>query len=103
MAEFARALPRLRARVDADLAGEPLSREQVLACAVRLLDRGLFRIGSEDYAVTNETYGLATMKKSHVTLGGDALVFDYPAKHGKRHVRQVVDPEIAAIVGRLKA
>jgi DNA topoisomerase-1 len=103
MVEFARALPALRARLEADLAGEPLSRAQVLACAVRLLDRGLFRIGSEDYAVTNETYGLATMKKSHVTVSGDALVFDYPAKHGKRHVRQVVDPEIVEIVRRLKA
>src|SRR5437763_4438605 len=56
MVEFARALPQLRARVDSDLAGAPLSREQVLACAVRLLDGGLFRIGTEDYAVTNETY-----------------------------------------------
>lgn len=103
MVEFARSLPQLRARVDADLAGEPMSREQVLACAVRLLDRGLFRIGTEDYAVTNETYGLATMKKRHVTVNGDALLFDYPAKHSKRHLRQVVDPEVAAIVAKLKA
>jgi len=102
MVEFARALPALRKRVDADLAGPPKSQEQILACAVRLLDRGLFRIGSEDYAVTNETYGLATMKKSHVTVNGHALVFDYPAKHGKRHVRQVVDPEITDIIRTLK-
>src|SRR3954465_6954056 len=60
MVEFARALPGLRAHVEADLGGEPLGRERVLAAAVRLLDRGFFRIGSEDYAVTNETYGLAT-------------------------------------------
>jgi len=103
MVGFARSLPKMRRRLDRDLAGEPLSREQVLACAVRLLDRGFFRIGSEDYAVTNETYGLATMKKSHVTVSDDALVFDYPAKHGKRHVRQVVDAEVAEIVRRLKA
>src|SRR4051794_5890830 len=103
MVEFARALPRLRKRVDRDLAGKPLSREQVLACAVRLLDRGFFRIGTEDYAVTNETYGLATMKKAHVTVADHALVFDYPAKHGKRHVRHVVDEDVAAVVARLKA
>ncbi len=103
MIEFARALPVLRARVDADLAGGPLTRHQVLACAARLLDRGLFRIGTEDYAVTNDTYGLATMKKHHVTVSGETLVFDYPAKHSKRHLRQVVDPEAAAIVARLKA
>src|SRR3954464_14427478 len=53
MVEFAKALPRLRKRVDAALPGNSLSREQVLACAVRLLDVGLFRIGTEDYAVTN--------------------------------------------------
>jgi DNA topoisomerase IB len=103
MVEFARALPDLRARVDADLAAGRDSREQVLACAVRLLDRGLFRIGTEDYAVTNETYGLATVKKAHVTVNGEGLVFDYPAKHGKRHIRQVVDPEVTAVVRRLKA
>jgi DNA topoisomerase IB len=74
----------------------------VLACAVRLLDRGFFRIGSEDYAVTNETYGLATMKKRHVRVRGDALVFDYPAKHGKRRLQAVVAPDIAELVDRLK-
>jgi DNA topoisomerase IB len=103
MLVFAKALPRLRRRIDADLAGEPLSREQVLACAVRLLDRGLFRIGTEDYAVENETYGLATMKKRHVTVNGEGLVFDYRAKAGKRQIRQVVDPEVTAIVAKLKA
>src|SRR3954453_1735130 len=102
MVEFARALPGLRAHVEADLGGEPLGRERVLAAAVRLLDRGFFRIGSEDYAVTNETYGLATMKRRHVTVEGDAIVFDYPAKHGKRHLRAVVDPAIAELIARLK-
>ncbi|MEJ7785062.1 MAG: DNA topoisomerase IB [Solirubrobacteraceae bacterium] len=103
MIEFARALPDLRGRVDADLGGEPLSRDQVLACAARLLDRGLFRIGTEDYAVTNETYGLATLKKDHVTVSGNGLLFDYPAKHSKRNLRQVVDPEVAEIMAKLKA
>src|SRR4051812_32447307 len=63
MVSFARSLPELRAVVERDLQGRELSREQVLACAVRLLDKGFFRIGSEDYAVSNETYGLATMRK----------------------------------------
>ncbi|MEA2148011.1 MAG: topoisomerase [Solirubrobacteraceae bacterium] len=103
MIEFARALPTLRARVDADLALGGFARDQVLACAARLLDRGLFRIGTEDYAVTNETYGLATMKREHVTIAGDALQFDYPAKHGKRHLRQVLDPDVVDLVRRLKA
>jgi DNA topoisomerase I len=103
MLRFARTLPALRERVQVDLsAAEELTRERVLACAVRLLDRGFFRIGSEDYAVTNETYGLATMRKAHVTLAGEAISFDYPAKHSKRRVQSVVDPEVAEVVGALK-
>ena len=76
----------------------------MLACAVRLLDRGFFRIGSEDYAVTNETYGLATMRKEHVRLEPDGtMVFDYPAKHGKRRVQGVVDPLAREVVARAQA
>lgn len=103
MMQFAGALPALRATVDADLARDDLSREHVLACATRLLDRGFFRIGSEDYAVTNASYGLATMLKQHVTLDGERIEFDYPAKSGKRRVHGVLDPEVAAVVARLKA
>src|SRR3954465_15000131 len=65
MVEFARRLPKLRRRVEKDLRGDELGADHVLACAVRLLDRGFFRIGSETYAVQNESYGLATMKKRH--------------------------------------
>jgi DNA topoisomerase IB len=102
MIEFARALPALREYVDERLALDEVSREHVLAVAVRLLDRGFFRIGSEDYAVRNDTYGLATMKKRHVRLRGEVLLFDYPAKHGKRRVQAVIDPEVARTVERLK-
>jgi DNA topoisomerase-1 len=104
MVEFALALPRLRERVTADLAtGDEPTRDRVLACSVRLLDRGFFRIGTEEYSVTNETYGLATMRKSHVRIGdGGAMVFDYPAKHGKRRVQAIVDPQAIDIVARLK-
>jgi DNA topoisomerase I len=102
MIEFARALPALREHVDEHLRRGDLSREHVLAAAVRLLDRGFFRIGSEDYAVRNETYGLATMKKGHVRLRDGVLLFDYPAKHGKRRMQQLVDPEVAEVVERLK-
>ena len=104
MLRFAKSLPAMREAVDRDLASDPLSREQVMACAVRLLDKGFFRIGSEDYAVENETYGLATMHKAHVTLLDEStLLFDYPAKHGKQRVQSVVDTDVAAIVKKLKA
>src|SRR4051794_6014429 len=103
MVAFARTLPALRRHVDEALALDDLSRDHVLAVAVRLLDRGFFRIGSEDYAVTNESYGLATMKKRHCRVRGDVLLFDYPAKHGKRRVQAVVDPVIADAVQRLRS
>src|SRR5512132_3629682 len=87
MLVFARTLPRLRKRVDAELGeSDELTYDRVCACAVRLLDRGFFRVGGEDYAVRNESYGLASMKKSHVSMRNDVLVFDYPAKSGKRRV-----------------
>ena len=102
MVDFARSLPRMRRRVAKHLADPGLTRRRVLACAVRMLDRGFFRVGGEDYAVENETYGLATMHKSHVRLTGGALVFDYPAKSGQRRVQSIVDPVVYDVVGQLK-
>jgi DNA topoisomerase-1 len=102
MVRFARSLDTMRAAVDADLLRDDMSKAHVLACATRLLDRGLFRIGSEDYAVTNQSYGLATMRKEHVTLSGETLEFDYPAKSGKRRIHAVVDPEVASVLATLK-
>jgi DNA topoisomerase-1 len=102
MVVFARTLPALRERVNAGLERGDFSYDHVLAIAVRLLDRGFFRIGTEDYAVTNETYGLATMKKRHVQVRDGDLYFDYPAKHGKRRVQAVVDPRLGGDVCHLK-
>ena len=103
MIDFARALPAMRERVDEHLAADGMARERVLACAVRLLDRGFFRVGGEDYAVENESYGLATMRKRHVQLLDDCrLRFDYPAKSGQRRVQSIVDPEVYEIVRELK-
>jgi DNA topoisomerase I len=103
MVRFARALPRLRRTAARHLAQRGLTRERVLACSVRLLDRGFFRIGKEDYAAENRTYGLATMQKRHVRLEGNGLlVFDYVAKSGKERVQSVVDPQVYAVVKKLK-
>jgi DNA topoisomerase I len=102
MVVFARLLPDLREHVEREMQRGDMGREHVLACAVRLLDRGFFRVGGEDYAVTNKSYGLATMLKKHVRLRDDTLVFDYPAKSGKRRVQAVVDPLVADAVARLK-
>jgi len=104
MLDFAKDLPALRRKVAADLeAADDLTRERVLACAVRLLDRGFFRIGTEEYTVTNESFGLATMRKSHVVVEhGDTMVFDYVAKSGKRQIRAVIDPLAVDVVSKLK-
>lgn len=102
MLVFARALPGLRAAVDADLAGERLSRAQVLAGATRLLDLGFFRVGGDEYAEENGTYGLATMGRRHVAVHGEEVVFDYLAKGGKRRVQAVVDPEVRDLVVALR-
>ena len=102
MLDFARALPAMRERVGEHLAAEGMTRERVLACAVRLLDRGFFRVGGEDYAVENETYGLATIRKEHVRISDGTIMFDYPAKSGQRRVQSIVDPEVYDIVERLK-
>jgi DNA topoisomerase I len=103
MIRFARALPRIRKITARELAEKNITRERVLAGAVRLLDRGFFRIGTEDYAEQNQTYGLATMQKRHVTLEGDGVLrFDYVAKGGKRRIQSLVDPEVYELVGALK-
>ena len=103
MIAFARSLPQMRTTVAAHLAQDGMGRQRVLACAVRLLDRGFFRVGGEDYAVENESYGLATMRKEHVTVTrSGAITFDYPAKSGQRRVQSLADPEVVDVVRRLK-
>jgi DNA topoisomerase-1 len=128
MTAFGEMLPRLRRRLHKDLtvrtAGdngrgsargsarakspapqvEELSRERVLACAVRLLDLGFFRIGSEDYAERNESYGLTTMLKRHVSIdaAGGEVLFDYTAKSGVRRVQAIADDEVLEVIAALK-
>lgn len=101
MIDFARALPRLRRRAAKDLKREGLPREKVLAAAVRMLDRGFFRIGSEGYAEENDTYGLATIRKDHVTIRDGTAVFDYEAKGNLRRVQRIDDPQVVDIVRQL--
>lgn len=103
MLEFARALPAIRRKVRKGLARPAMDRTRILSCAVRLLDRGFFRIGSEGYAEQNNTFGLATMRKSHVTVHGDgSIVFDFPAKGGIRRVQGLADPHVHEVVRALR-
>jgi DNA topoisomerase-1 len=99
---FAQRLPALRDQVATDLALDGMPRERVLACAVRLLELGFFRIGGEAYAEENDTYGLATIQKAHVRVRGDAIEFDYDAKSGQHRVCQVVDPDVRSVILALR-
>jgi DNA topoisomerase I len=102
MVRFAQSLPKLRERVAGDLALEGMPKDKALACAVRLMDRGFFRIGSEDYAEENDTYGIATMGKRHVTVADDEITFDYEAKGRQRRIQAIGDPVAAEVVHALK-
>jgi DNA topoisomerase IB len=98
--DFAALLPRLREQVCADLLAEGLGRQKVLSCAVRLLDLGFFRVGSEQY---RSSFGLATIRKEHVTVSRDGMVtFDYLAKSGQHRVQSVAEPEVCAVLSALK-
>jgi DNA topoisomerase IB len=102
MVDFANALPALRRRILKTLKGDELDQERVLACAIRLLDVGLFRIGSEQYADDEGGVGLATVEKSNVTVRDGEIVFDYLAKSGVRRVQAVQDPLTGEVVRALK-
>ena len=101
---FARALPELRAEVERVLTADAddMPKERVIAIAIRLLDRATFRIGSEEYADRHGSFGLATIRKSHVQIAGDTILFDYVAKGGQRRVQSVEDPLLVPLVERLK-
>ena len=103
MLDFAQQLPRLRRRILRTLrSGDDLDRDRVLACAVRLLDVGLFRIGSAQYADEEGGVGLATVAKAQVTCHHDEVVFDYTGKSGRRRVQAVSDEAAGAVVRALK-
>ncbi len=102
MVSFANALPRLRRRLAEDLSGSGTTRERVLACSVRLLDVGLFRIGSEEYAEHGGGLGLTTIGKQHVAFERRSALFDYPAKGGIRRMHSVEDPVCVELLRRLR-
>jgi len=102
MLGFAAALPGARERMLDDLHRPKLDRLRVLGAAARLLDLGFFRIGSEEYAETNQSYGLATMLREQVSCSKGVVTFDYVAKSGKHRVQSVADDELCKLVNLLK-
>ncbi|WP_396594111.1 DNA topoisomerase IB [Brevundimonas sp. R86498] len=99
---FARALPKLRARVETDLASRGPNRDKVLATAVRLLEITLIRVGNQQYARANRSYGLTTLHKRHLEVDGAGLSFAFRGKSGVEHKVSVRDRRLATVVRGLR-
>jgi len=97
---FGRALPGIRARVERDLARSGLPREKILATIVRLLETTLIRVGNEEYARQNASFGLTTMQDRHVDISGATLTFEFRGKSGISHSIDLTDRRLAKIVKR---
>jgi DNA topoisomerase-1 len=100
LVDFGHALPSVRARVEEDLARPGLPEEKVLASVVHLLDETLIRIGNDEYAVSNDSYGLTTLEDDHATVSGSTVAFEFGGKSGAEFEVEVRDPRLAAIVRR---
>jgi DNA topoisomerase-1 len=103
MLEFSEVLPRLRERIERDLRADDLSRRQLLAAVVRLLDRTLIRVGNDEYVRENRSYGLTTLRRRHLTIDGSMLRFSFRGKSGVEHSIAVADPRLARIIQRCKS
>jgi DNA topoisomerase-1 len=96
--DFATALPSMRRRIDSHLALSGLPREKVLAAVVKLLDETLIRVGNDEYAVLNESYGLTTMQDEHAVIDGSAMHFEFTGKSGVEREIDLRDRRLARIV-----
>jgi DNA topoisomerase I len=98
---FVEGLPDLRTHVASDIAARGLSRDRVLACTVRLLDSATFRIGNDDYARHNGSFGLTTLRRDHVSVGRQRAVFRYRGKSGVPRAHEVHDPDAVRVIRAL--
>ena len=102
LVNFGKMLPKIRRRVEKDLALSGLPRKKVLATIVQLLERSLIRVGNEEYARENKSFGLTTMQDRHVDVKGSKLRFRFRGKSGRQHEVDVTDRRIARIVSKLQ-
>ena len=98
MLEFSEILPDIRERVERDLRAADLTRRQILATVVRLLDKTLIRVGNDEYARENRSFGLTTLRDRHVTIKGNFLRFSFRGKSGVNHELSIEDRRLARIV-----
>ena len=102
MPQFGTALPTLRAHVNTDLAKRDLAREKVLGVVVRLLETTYIRVGNEEYARTNGSFGLTTLRNRHVSVQGDTVRFAFKGKSGKSHTIRLSDRRLARMVSQCR-
>ncbi len=99
---FGSMLPTVRARIDNDLRQRGFPRTRVLACVVRLLETTLIRVGNEEYARSNQSYGLTTLRNEHVEIDGSRLRFTFRGKSGKDHAIQISDRRLATLLKKVQ-
>ena len=102
MVGFAMQLPVIRARLEEDIRRPGLNREKVIATIIRLLDVTMIRIGNEEYAQANKSFGLTTLRNRHVTIDGAAIEFNFKGKSGVSHTLRITEPRLARIVRRMR-
>jgi DNA topoisomerase I len=100
MLAFGAALPRIRRRVEKDMSGRSLSRERVVATVVHLLDTTNIRVGNDEYARENNSFGLTTIRERHVEVQGSHITFRFRGKSGKMHEVELTDPRAARVLKR---
>ncbi len=102
MLEFSEVLPRLRERIERDLRAPDLARRQLLATVVSLLDRTLIRVGNDEYARENASFGLTTLRRRHVRVEGARVQFSFRGKSGVEHTLALTEPRLARIIQRCR-
>jgi DNA topoisomerase I len=102
MLEFSEILPRLRESVERDLGSGDLTRRQVLATVIRLLDKTLIRVGNDEYAKENKSFGLTTLRQRHVSIDGTSVRFSFRGKSGVEHNVSLTDRRLAKIIQRVQ-
>jgi DNA topoisomerase I len=101
MVKFGRALPKLRKQIEKDIQKKKLSKEKVLACVVKLIDTAYFRVGNEQYAKQNSSYGVTTLRSKHIDVDGYTVTFSYTGKSKQKQEKKISDRTLALVIKQL--
>ncbi len=100
--DFGKALPKIRTQVSVDMSKQGLPREKVLAAIVKMLEKTMIRIGNEQYAKENKSYGLTTLQNRHVDVGTEKVTINFKGKSGQFHTIELEDRRLARLIGKLQ-